>query len=111
MESPYRSQALWAAKESVKIGKYKNGNDKFKIKYRCSECGNLFEEGSVEVDHITELTRATWDVPMEEDVESLVPWIETLFCSADNLQVLCIVCHAKKTAKYMRMVRSGAMDL
>ncbi|MCK5883822.1 MAG: HNH endonuclease [Bacteriovoracaceae bacterium] len=111
MESPYRSTALARAKVSVKIGKYKNGKDKYKVKYRCGNCGHLFEDGSVEVDHKTELTRAKWDIPLDEDMGNLVPWMESLFCDTDALQILCKVCHAKKTARYMRFLRSGASDL
>lgn len=108
LESPYRSQALDRVKEKIKVGKFKNGNDKFKVKYRCDKCDNLFEEAGVEVDHIKELTRARWDIPLDEDIENLVPWMYSLFCDAANLQVLCIKCHARKTALYMRMVNSGA---
>lgn len=100
MESPYRNRPLAAAKERVLIGTYKNGKAKYKVKYRCAKCGNLFEDCNVEVDHKKELTRARWDIPMDEDVANLVPWIETLFCDSSNLQVLCIRCHAKKTARY-----------
>ncbi len=111
LESPYRSQALARVKEKVLIGKYKNGNDKYKVKYRCEVCKNLFEDGNVEVDHIKELTRAKWDIPMDEDIENLVPWIYSLFCSGKNLQVLCIRCHKRKTIRYNRFLNSEARDL
>jgi hypothetical protein len=34
-------------------------------------------------------------------------WMESLFCPKSNLQVLCEICHARKTAKYMQYLTLG----
>lgn len=102
MESPYRNNALKRAKEKITVGIYKNGKDKTEVRYRCAKCDRLFKDGGVEVDHIKELHRISWRVPIEVETEDLVAWLISLFCELDNLQVLCTLCHAKKTAKYAR---------
>lgn len=56
--------------------------------YRCACCQNEFTQKDIQVDHITPIgTGLTWD-----------EFIDGLFCEIENLQVLCISCHAKKTA-------------
>lgn len=102
MESPYRNKALAHAKEKIKIGVWKNGNDRMEVRYKCACCGNLFKDGQVEVDHIKELHRISWKVPIDVETEDLVLWLVSLFCELSNLQVLCLLCHAKKTARYSR---------
>lgn len=59
--------------------------------YLCAKCRKDFPKTSVQVDHIEEVVLdkfTTWD-----------EFIERLFCNSDNLQVLCIPCHKKKTKK------------
>lgn len=59
--------------------------------YKCAGCGQEFPAKKVQVDHIDPFIPltgfTTWD-----DV------IHRLFCEKDNLQVLCITCHSKKSA-------------
>lgn len=58
--------------------------------YVCAECKLDYPATGVQVDHITPVVGAsgftTWD-----------DFISNLFCSKENLQVLCTVCHAQKT--------------
>jgi 5-methylcytosine-specific restriction endonuclease McrA len=62
-----------------------------RFEYPCAECGASFKRTEVEVDHI---------VPAGSlrEYEDLPSFTRTLFCEADNLQVLCKPCHKKKTA-------------
>jgi hypothetical protein len=71
-QSPYRNESMKSAKEYVDAGFYKNGKPKTSVKYRCAECGQLFDESHVEVDHIKELARIKWQSPMHEDLESIM---------------------------------------
>ena len=55
--------------------------------YLCASCGDEYVAKEVQVDHIVPIgTEKTWD-----------EFVEGLFCEKDNLQVLCLVCHKKKT--------------
>lgn len=55
--------------------------------FMCASCGEDFPQKEVQVDHIVEIGREkSWD-----------DFINGLYCEADNLQVLCIPCHKKKT--------------
>jgi hypothetical protein len=49
-------------------------------------------------------------LPVVDPIEGFKDWdtfIKRLFCSKENLQVLCSACHTKKT-KEEREVRSGS---
>ena len=55
--------------------------------FKCAKCNNEFTSKDVQVDHIKPIGfDKTWD-----------EFINGLFCEADNLQVLCVVCHKAKT--------------
>jgi 5-methylcytosine-specific restriction endonuclease McrA len=58
--------------------------------YRCASCLEEFTASNIQVDHIIPVASidgfSTWD-----------SFIENLFCEKDNLQVLCVPCHAIKT--------------
>lgn len=57
--------------------------------YECALCGGEFPQSGVQVDHKVPIgSTASWD-----------EFVEKLFCESDNLQVLCIPCHKKKTKK------------
>jgi 5-methylcytosine-specific restriction endonuclease McrA len=59
--------------------------------YRCNSCNKEFVAAKVQVDHIEPVVSAkgftTWD-----------DFIDRLFCEQENLQVLCLTCHKKKSA-------------
>ena len=60
--------------------------------YLCTTCGNSFHQKEVQVDHIVPIGKGlSWN-----------RFIEALFCEAENLQVLCKVCHKEKTKNESR---------
>ena len=109
-QSPYREAAMKSARIVVNTGKRNKSNNKVKtaVRFECAHCHKPFERDRVEVDHISELKLIEWQLPMDENLPELLAWMETLFCSSDNLQVLCIRCHSFKTAEYGKYRQLGA---
>lgn len=90
---PAKFEALKAAFTSKKLNK-KSG--KQANHYRCNKCKKEFTSTNIQVDHIN---------PVVDVKEGFISWdkfIERLFCDSSNLQVLCLSCHAKKTANEKR---------
>lgn len=59
--------------------------------YVCADCGKEFTSKDVEVDHI---------LPVVDPTDGFIDWntfISRLYCTKDNLQVLCTTCHKRKT--------------
>ena len=55
--------------------------------YKCAKCKKEFTSKDVQVDHINPIGfDKTWD-----------EFIDKLFCEKENLQVLCVPCHKKKS--------------
>ena len=95
------SAALNRAKAEYQV-QAKNGNMQRRVHFKCAKCGKMFKKEDVAVDHIDPIgTFTTWD-----------NFIARLFCSLDNLQVLCsypkkradqfnnvMSCHYQKTRK------------
>lgn len=73
-------------------GVTKEGVGKWKWVFVCNKCKKLHEIENVEVDHIEEIGS------FEAMGRSLDVFAERLFCPVDNLQVLCVRCHKKKTS-------------
>lgn len=96
-----RKEVMLEAKTRVHIGKYKNGKDKYKVKYICNHCKKPWNEEQVEVDHIIEVAHNIAP-PSKMTKAELLLWISQLFCDKSNLQVLCIGCHQTKTNNFTR---------
>jgi len=83
-----RNEVITESKVRVEEGRYKNGNQRYKVYFRCALCGELFNRKQIDVDH-------------KDEVGQFVDYntfVERLFCEKSNLQVLCKEgCHAKKT--------------
>ena len=96
-----RGTMIWEAKslclkrhrKLVHEGEYfKNGMKKKKFFYQCNGCKTWFRDAeSLEIDHIDEVG------PFKGDWND---YIKRMYCSVDNLQPLCSVCHQKKTASF-----------
>jgi 5-methylcytosine-specific restriction endonuclease McrA len=94
IRSSLRQKSRWwkpitQAKDAAKR-KYKGPNKRQKWEYLCNVCNNYFPNTEINVDHIIPAgtLRCAADLP---------GFVERLFCEVDNLQVLCNVCHNKKT--------------
>lgn len=84
---PPKYEILAEAKQGKQINK-KTG--RLAEHYKCSSCKDVFTSSDVQVDHIKPV------VP----ISGWVSWdnfIENLFCSKENLQVLCTGCHKSKS--------------
>lgn len=58
--------------------------------YLCNKCNQIFTAKEVQVDHLV-------DAGSLKDYSDLPGFVERLFCSVDDLQVLCKDCHKNKT--------------
>lgn len=63
-----------------------------KYEYKCAKCKKWYMSKEVHVDHIKPCGSL-------KTYKDLPKFVETLFCEADNLQILCTDCHKKKTAE------------
>jgi len=93
-----RTQCLNRNRYKKCVGRLKDGREKFLWYRNCDCCGEGFalKDGQLEVDHIVEIG------PFKNDWND---FIDRMFCSQDNLQALCFVCHSKKTAKFNSTLR------
>ena len=58
--------------------------------YRCNGCKKEFVQSQVQIDHVCQVIKATGFTTWDD-------YINSLFCSKENLQVLCLTCHKAKT--------------
>lgn len=82
-----RSSLKWPARNQVKSNaRVARGQ------YKCAKCKDIFHYKEVHVDHIDPVIPTDgWD--SWEEV------LERMFCSIDEMQLLCKGCHKKKTNK------------
>lgn len=82
----------WEALKEAYVGKKKNEKSgKIASHYECASCHNHFTSTNVQVDHVEPV------VDVDKGFESWDKFIERLYCTTENLQVLCKPCHLKKT--------------
>lgn len=86
---PYKNKAKNAAKQQVQCGFYKNGKPKYKNKYKCNHCKDLFD--NVEMDHIQPV------VNTNDGFRDWNTYINGILCLDSNFQALCENCHSIKT--------------
>lgn len=84
---PPKYETLNAAKTTKKVNKK---TKRIAQHFKCASCKKEFPQKEVQVDHI---------VPVAANATTWDEYINNLFCDSHNLQVLCIGCHKKKTAK------------
>ena len=91
---PPKYESIKEAAITMQDGHYKTGPKKGQPKmvkrYTCAACGSLFLQKEVQVDHII-------GAGSLKDYHDLPGFTRRLFCSKDNLQVLCKPCHHVKT--------------
>ena len=63
-----------------------------KYEYQCKKCKKWWPEKQINVDNIIPAGSLN-------TAQDLPQFVENLFCDQDNLQVLCVTCHDKKTLK------------
>jgi 5-methylcytosine-specific restriction endonuclease McrA len=79
------------AKVTIEDGKFKNGNIRYKTKFKCNICHQLFDAHETNVDHINPVV----------GIEGFTNWddyINNMFCEVENMQLLCHSCHDAKTS-------------
>lgn len=84
---PPKYEALKAAQSGSMTNK---STGKMAMHFKCAECGNLFVQKEVQVDHII-------DVGALKSFSDLPGFVERMFCSSYGLRVICKECHHKKT--------------
>ena len=82
-------------KDAVRRVKPKGASGRHVFEYQCVVCKNYHPDKNVAVDHIVQAGSLNC-------YEDLPGFVERLFCEADNLQVMCHVCHQLKTNKESR---------
>lgn len=105
-QSPRMREVLQRARVELPPALKKDGTPGIRpqVRYTCAQCKLLFQQKNVAVDHILPV------VPLGKKEEDMTPTelVKGIFCSQDNLQVLCCTpiknlpkgqrsCHAKKT--------------
>ena len=70
--------------------------------YQCAKCKCEFTSKDVEVDHIKPV------IDPKKGFKSWDEYINRLFCTEDNLQVLCKPCHKIKTNKEKEITKKHA---
>jgi len=80
-------------KEAYVAKKINKATGRMAMHYRCNICEGHFLAKDIQIDHI---------IPVVDVKKGFVDWNEyivRLFCSASNLQAVCVKCHKAKTAK------------
>lgn len=75
-------------------------------RYRCSSCGESFGQREVQVDHINQI------VP-PDSVGKELSWdtiINNIFCTEENLQLLCTSCHKIKSKEERSAKTKGQQE-
>jgi hypothetical protein len=71
---------------------YTGLNKRQKYEYKCNECKNWYAEKNINVDHICPAGSL-------KSAQDLPGFVERLFVEIEGLQILCTICHNKKTKK------------
>ena len=99
-----RSQYARRLREAAKVSQKGPRGGKL---YRCILCNEVFNSSKINLDHVSPVvaigkkyTDYTWD-----------ELVTRLWCSEDNLQVLCTDCHKKKTKKEASLRKKARANL
>jgi hypothetical protein len=91
-KSPHRKAAMMAARVEIPC----NGRKKPFVYYRCAACNNLVKPNNLNIDHILPVGPAPGTRNAPPDLSWEI-FLEKMFCGLENLQCLCLDCHALKT--------------
>lgn len=97
---PAFKQALDAAKQEYFITS-KTGKAMRRVHWKCASCGKMANNKEKAVDHI---------IPVVDPIngfQSYDDYAKRLFCSIDNLQILCSSCHKVKSLGENKIRRSN----
>lgn len=90
--------------------KERKGKQTYTRRYKCEVCNkDGFKSTEVRVDHIIPAGYS----PESRDAAKGWTWqhlIDRLFCSPDNLQVICLPCHENKTLRDREEIRNGTFE-
>jgi 5-methylcytosine-specific restriction endonuclease McrA len=104
IRSALRQKSRWwkpisIAKQKAKR-EYKGPNKRQKFEYQCNSCKGWYQEKLVNVDHIVPAGSLNC-------AEDLPGFVERLFCEEKHLQVLCTICHNKKSIKDKKTLKES----
>lgn len=100
-----RAEALRLARRPVVVRLSLDGDPIYKFEWECAKCNKWFRNiEDLEVDHIHEVAG---DRSAVRDWTELLERIKRLYARpvGNHLQVLCKVCHQRKTASYMNATK------
>lgn len=80
-----RTKALQLARRPSQLA-----DKRVKYQYQCNHCKVWFKAKEIQVDHVQPKGAYT--------KEKFFTWLDRLFCDTSGFQILCILCHAKKSA-------------
>lgn len=84
------------AKEEFYI-KSKKGKSLRRVRFKCEMCGKKYSSKNVAVDHIEPVIGISGLKRQPNGDPDFNVYIARLFCSEENLQLLCSPCHANKS--------------
>jgi len=92
LQWPERYEAIKRVKIKVEIGFFKNGKPKYKVMGFCESCGWITNLKDIQIDHKIPVVKLSGFTNLQD-------YINSLFCSVDNLNGLCSDCHQTKSQK------------
>ena len=95
---PPKYESLNAAFAGTKVNK---ASGRMAKHFTCAQCANEFPAAKVQVDHIDPIIDPKTGFTNWDDV------VYRMFCEKENLQVLCMDCHAKKTASERKQLKES----
>jgi 5-methylcytosine-specific restriction endonuclease McrA len=81
----------------LELPQYKKDGSRSKrdaVRYQCDCCKELVSGTNIDVDHID-------PIGSFKSLDEIERFIKRVYCSWDNLQILCVHCHAAKTSMEM----------
>ena len=87
-----RSEHYKAFVDSKRIEWFKGKRKR--VSFQCNHCKENFSKSDIDIDHVVPIGKGVYN-----SISDLERFISLVYCSHDNLQVLCKQCHKVKTKK------------